>query len=140
VNGDSNNGQPSRDPDLRVSDAERDVVAKELGEHFQTGRLTQAEFDERLGQALAARTRRDLDALLADLPRPQEPPAPAPARRNMAVPAVIAVAVGLAALAVVGTVLAATHGHRVLAPWWLIVAVIVLLRRSRWRNTPRGRR
>ena len=35
-------------PDLRVSDAERDAVVTELGEHFQQGRLDQAEFDERL--------------------------------------------------------------------------------------------
>src|SRR5207249_4813128 len=59
-------------PDLRVSDAERDVVAGELGEHFQAGRLSQDEFDERVSAALGARTRRDLGGLLADLP-PREP-------------------------------------------------------------------
>jgi len=57
------------DPDLRASDAERDAVANQLGQHFQDGRLDQAEFDERLGAALAAKTRRDLDSLLADLPK-----------------------------------------------------------------------
>jgi hypothetical protein len=55
-------------PDLRASDAERDAVASELGQHFQDGRLDQAEFDVRLGAAMAAKTRGDLDALLADLP------------------------------------------------------------------------
>jgi Domain of unknown function (DUF1707) len=63
----------SRDsgPGLRVSDSERDLVATELGEHFQEGRLDQSEFDDRLTSALRARTRGDLAALLADLPRPR---------------------------------------------------------------------
>jgi hypothetical protein len=56
-------------PDLRASDAERDAVASELGQHFQDGRLEHAELDERLGAAMAAKTRRDLVALLEDLPR-----------------------------------------------------------------------
>jgi hypothetical protein len=60
------------DADLRVSDAERDVVAAELGENFQAGRLSQDEFDERVSAALGARTRRDLGGLLADLP-PRDP-------------------------------------------------------------------
>jgi hypothetical protein len=59
-------------PDLRVSDAERDAVAHELGQHFQDGRLDQAEFDERVTAAIAAKTNRDLDEVLTDLP--QTPP------------------------------------------------------------------
>jgi hypothetical protein len=55
--------------DLRVSDAERDAVASELGQHFQDGRLDKAEFDERLTAAMAARTERDLDEVLTDLPQ-----------------------------------------------------------------------
>jgi Domain of unknown function (DUF1707) len=66
-------------PGLRVSDAERDVVATELSEHFQVGRLDQGEFDERLTLALRARTRGDLAGLLADLPA-QRRPSPVPAR------------------------------------------------------------
>jgi hypothetical protein len=58
-------------PELRASDAERDQVAAELGEHFQAGRLDRAELDERVSAALRARTRRDLSGLLADLPRRQ---------------------------------------------------------------------
>jgi hypothetical protein len=56
---------------LRVSDAERDAVVTELGQHFQDGRLDQAEFDQRIGAALAATTQGDLDRLVTDLPRPQ---------------------------------------------------------------------
>jgi hypothetical protein len=60
--------------EIRVSDADRDRAVSELGEAFRVGRLTADEFDERAGQALAARTGRDLSALLADLP-PTGPPA-----------------------------------------------------------------
>jgi hypothetical protein len=56
--------------DIRVSDAERDQAVTELGEHFQAGRLTQEEFDDRSGRALQARTGRDLTSLFSDLPRP----------------------------------------------------------------------
>lgn len=62
-------GSPGNGAGLRASDAERDLVATELGEHFQAGRLDQAEFDERVGAALRARTRIDLSGLLSDLPR-----------------------------------------------------------------------
>jgi hypothetical protein len=61
--------------DLRVSDADRDQVLSELREALQVGRITPDEFDERGGQALVARTGKDLTALLADLPveRPAAP-------------------------------------------------------------------
>ena len=77
--------------DLRVSDAERDVALAELSEHFQSGRLTQEEFEERSDRALTARTGDDLRELFTDLPVPgtsmADPasdadtgPVPAPAR------------------------------------------------------------
>ena len=53
---------------MRVSDADRDTAVTELSEHFQAGRLTQDEFDERSGTALRARTGSDLSSLFADLP------------------------------------------------------------------------
>jgi phage shock protein PspC (stress-responsive transcriptional regulator) len=58
----------SSDQHLRVSDAERRTVADRLAEHFADGRLDQAEFDERLGRAMSAKTRADLGGLFADLP------------------------------------------------------------------------
>ena len=57
--------------DLRVSDAERQAVADQLSKAFGDGRLDQAEFDERLSQAMNAKTYRDLDGLLTDLPSAQ---------------------------------------------------------------------
>ena len=53
---------------IRVSDADRDRALSELSVAFQAGRITADEFDQRSGQALAARTGKELTALLADLP------------------------------------------------------------------------
>jgi hypothetical protein len=53
---------------MRVSDADRATVADRLARHFGDGRLDKAEFDNRLDQALRAKTRADLIALLSDLP------------------------------------------------------------------------
>lgn len=65
---------------LRVGDSEREAVAAELREHYAQGRLTLEDFNRRLDAALVARTRRDLDQLIADLPhaRPAGAPLPAP--------------------------------------------------------------
>ncbi|HEX4811656.1 MAG TPA: DUF1707 domain-containing protein [Nonomuraea sp.] len=54
--------------DLRIGDAEREQTMAALREHFAQGRLTHDELDERLDQALAARTGRDLAQVTADLP------------------------------------------------------------------------
>jgi hypothetical protein len=53
---------------LRCADADRQQVADRLRTALDEGRLSLAEFDERVRQAYAARTYGDLDALLADLP------------------------------------------------------------------------
>jgi Domain of unknown function (DUF1707) len=53
---------------LRVSDADRGEVADQLAKHYSDGRLDQAEFDQRLDQAMRAKTQADLVGLLADLP------------------------------------------------------------------------
>jgi DUF1707 SHOCT-like domain/2TM domain len=62
----------ARDPDLRVSDADRDRAITKLGEHAAAGRLTHEELEERGDRALAARTSGDIAALFADLPRRRE--------------------------------------------------------------------
>src|SRR5271167_2267142 len=61
------------DQHIRVSDAERGAVAELLGQHYADGRLDQAEFDERVGQTMAAKTRGDLAGLFDDLPDMQDP-------------------------------------------------------------------
>jgi hypothetical protein len=65
------------EPHLRASDADRAAVADVLGGHMSAGRLTVAEYDERLAQAYAARTYGELAELTDDLPA-TTPPAPTP--------------------------------------------------------------
>src|ERR1700677_1293986 len=55
------------DQHIRVSDADRNAVAEQLGAHYADGRLDQAEFDERISRTMAAKTRGDLAGLFADL-------------------------------------------------------------------------
>ena len=57
-----------RTDQLRVSDAERQAVTDRLAQHYGDGRLDQAEFDDRVGRAMTAKTRADLDGLFHDLP------------------------------------------------------------------------
>lgn len=51
-----------------MSDADRESVVRRLRRAVGEGRLTLAEFDERVAATYAARTRGDLDELTADLP------------------------------------------------------------------------
>jgi hypothetical protein len=130
---------------LRVSDADRDRALAALSEHYQAGRLTPEEFDERSGQALQARTGQELSTLFADLPQDQAPwmgpssvggwsgpdlpaqtgrrtvgrrpaGASAPAARTVAIVAVLAVI--LVALAV---------GHNTGHPWGGLVVPLLLI-------------
>ena len=59
---------------LRVSDADRAAVADLLARHYGDGRLDQAEFDERVTRAMAAKTGGDFRGLLDDLPDLPEAP------------------------------------------------------------------
>jgi DUF1707 SHOCT-like domain len=65
-------------PSLRIGDTEREAVAAELREHYARGRLTLAEFNQRLDAAFAAKTQRDLTRITSDLPhvRPNDVPLP----------------------------------------------------------------
>jgi hypothetical protein len=56
------------EPHLRASDSDRTAVATALGEHMAAGRLTLAEYEERLAQVYATKTFGGLAALTADLP------------------------------------------------------------------------
>jgi hypothetical protein len=67
------------EPSMRAGDADRDRVLAELSQHFQAGRLTVDELDERNGRALTAKTMGDLASLLTDLPPLHPAPAPGPA-------------------------------------------------------------
>lgn len=66
----------ANDHNIRVSDAERQAITDRLAVHYGDGRLDQAEFDERVGRAMNAKTRGDLRGLLDDLPEPGPAGAP----------------------------------------------------------------
>ena len=57
---------------MRIGDAQRDAAVEALRAHYAEGRLSSAEFEERMGAALAATTAADLRPLFADLPRDSE--------------------------------------------------------------------
>ena len=125
------------DEHLRVSDVERNAVTERLATHYSDGRLDQAEFDERVGRAMAAKTRGDLNGLFDDLPdlepsgaarnaRPGGPAVPYRRRRGGFGRMLLMIVLVIVALSVVSHVLSAlAFGF----PWFLVamLAVIVLL-------------
>ena len=72
---------------VRVSDAEREAVVERLNLATSEGRLTLEEFGDRVAEALAARTRGDLDRVVTDLPAPGRSAAVMPRVGSDAVPA-----------------------------------------------------
>jgi Domain of unknown function (DUF1707) len=122
--------------EVRASDADRDAVLSELSEHFQVGRLTAAEFDERAGQALAARTWGELRDLLRDLPSALSGPqsvaaasAAASPERPSARPALLPVAV-LAGIGI-AVALSVGIGHHSWGFGWLLLSLFIV-RRVMW--------
>ena len=120
---------PYRLPQMKASDADRDEVVAALSEHFQTGRLTREELDERTGRALTARTQKELDELTADLPaiRPAGP-APVVRPRGLGYPWLAPVVAALAALAIAALVLGVGDGRHGWH-WWVIPAALLFARR-----------
>jgi hypothetical protein len=60
-------GHHDRQPELRLSDADRDDAIVRLSEHYAAGRLDKDEFDERSDAVWTARTGADLAPIFADL-------------------------------------------------------------------------
>jgi hypothetical protein len=118
---------------LRIGDAERDVAAQQLGEHFASGRLERWEYDERLDAALAARTRGELARVFRDLPAtaaPMTPLKPPPRRSGgfrFPLFPLLLILIGVAIVA---------------DAWWVFLVglgVVILLRRSGGRSACGGR-
>ena len=122
---------PHSDQHMRVSDAERQTVTDRLAEHFSAGRLDQAEFDERVGRAMNAKTRADLDGLFDDLPETGAPAVTDLPRRRHRHPILLVALIVLIAIAA---------GHVIFPLLWLgfLVAVVLVATgtfgrsRSRW--------
>jgi hypothetical protein len=141
---------------MRVSDADRDRAIAELSEHYQAGRITTEEFEDRSGRALQARTTADLADLFTDLPRRQAPTTGAP---TTGAPTTGATATGADSTAPVGpakswparvpvapvtvlavvAVLALLSGHLFHIAWVPVVAIIVVRLLAGGRNRHDGR-
>lgn len=65
------------DPQMRAADTDREAIAGRLGDHMAAGRLSVAEYEDRVARAYAAKTYGELAELTADLPSPTHPSAPA---------------------------------------------------------------
>ena len=87
----------SRYDSMRASDADRDAVTERLREAAGEGRLEPDELEERIDRALRARTYGELARLVADLPRPPNPPWRRPGGRTRAVARSALLAAGLLA-------------------------------------------
>jgi hypothetical protein len=123
---------PAPDINMRVGDAERQQVADALSTHYSEGRLDAVEFNERMSQAMGAKTRADLSGLLTDLPSsaPAAVPPPKRARHRSRLLAMVLLAVIVAATV---SSLVPTHLAWFHIPWLLIAVVALLfLRRSRF--------
>jgi Domain of unknown function (DUF1707) len=118
-------GVPRRE--IRVSDAERDQAVAELSEHFQSGRLTQEEFEDRSGRALQARTVSDLAGLFNDLPHnvvpAPTPPMPAMGPR-MRLPLVPIIVLGVILAILAGPVYGSSAHHH--SAFGLLVPIVIL--------------
>jgi ferric-dicitrate binding protein FerR (iron transport regulator) len=124
---------------MRVSDAERAEVADLLSKHYGDGRLDEAEFHQRLDQAMRAKTYADLSGLFDDLPRTEAeaaeaPRASAPRRpghRHPSRPFLVAVLV-IAAAIVAGHALAWFATAWI---WLVLLGAILFVAESRRRSS-----
>lgn len=64
------NRRPEPVETMRAADADRHQMAEQLKASLDEGRLSLAEYDDRVRQAYGARTYAELLMLVADLPRP----------------------------------------------------------------------
>jgi Domain of unknown function (DUF1707)/Cell wall-active antibiotics response 4TMS YvqF len=109
MGGTTGDGEPAAD--VRASDAERDATIERLSAATGEGRLTLAEFSQRMERATAARTRAELDRLVGDLPAEPGAAGTAVAERSPAGPSWHVSPIG---------------GLRVSGPWRMDRHVIVL--------------
>jgi DUF1707 SHOCT-like domain len=129
-----NGYDPHRDPRdraLRVGDREREAVAKILRQHHVEGRLDADEFQERLGRCLAAKTHRDLDRLIDDLPSHETEQGRLGRARALPLWRVVPLPLALIPLAVVAAIVL-SGGHLI----WLAFPLLFffVLRPPVWRS------
>ncbi len=97
-----------REPQMRAADADREWTVSYLRGAYTEGRLSHELYDDRMGRALAAQTYGELDAVIADLPRPAPPPRPG---TNAYAIASLVCGLGQAVLGPLPTIPAIVLGH-----------------------------
>ena len=124
-----------RDRQFRVGDREREVVAEILRQHHVEGRLDADEFQERLERCLAAKTYRDLDRLIDDLPGDETEPGRLGQAWRLPFWRIVPLPLALIPLAVIAAIVL-SGGHLV----WLAFPLLFffLLRPLVWRSWGRG--
>ena len=126
-------------PNLRAADADRERIAQRLRDSHAEGRLDLAEFQQRLERCYQAKTYRELDELVSDLPRPedhveQRPFGRSPTGRWRLAP--------LAPILIALILISAAIGHHIFWLWMPLVFVAFRIswwrRRRSWAPTRRG--
>src|SRR5437764_10987449 len=117
--------------DMLVADSDRSAAAEELRKHYDSGRLTLDEFESRLAEVYAARTRGDLEHAYRQLPR-SEPPVSLRLRdRRWSSLAIQYVLVNLVCLLV--WIFSGAQGD--FCPKWVLVGPLVMYLRRRRRRS-----
>jgi len=136
---------------LRASDSDRAHVIDNLKAAYVDGLVTKAEFDARVSQALASRTRAELALVTADLPAGQQRPRLTPAQGDALAAAKVRpgdrAIIATAVVAGLALVIAVTAGPFASPAAFLLLLgaagsafVSVFLLRNRIRGARRGKR
>ncbi|MGB9185260.1 MAG: DUF1707 domain-containing protein [Solirubrobacteraceae bacterium] len=125
----------SRQGALRASDADRDQIVDRLHKASTEGRIASDELEQRVSQALKARTYSELEATVADLPRPRSRGGQVQRQRTAGQWALSTVRNNPALLLLVIPVLAVTLAVFVAATvLWAVLMVVLMLVGGRHRG------
>lgn len=125
------------EPELRVSDEDRERVATELREHYAAGRIDGEELGDRLDRAYAARTAGELELLRADLPALEAPTTGRSAhverRAQLTRQLVQTTGAAFAPFLICTLVWLVSGAGGGFWPAWLLLLPVILLVRNGWR-------
>jgi hypothetical protein len=123
--------------ELRAADADREATADQLRRAHVEGRLETAELEERLERAYAAKTYRELDAIVADLPRPRAADSQH-GRQGQRDRTRSYRPHGLRLVPIAAVIVAlAITSHAIWLLWWLVIFAFVRSRRRGYRRYAR---
>jgi hypothetical protein len=126
------------DPELRISDEQRERAAQDIREHFAAGRLSDEELSERVQAVYSARTEGELKTLLADLPklpatRAQQKAELAVRRRHLQRRMLQEAGGGISAFVICTVIWVASGASGQFWPIWVALVALIPLLRNGWR-------